>query len=123
MLEKVRRLGRGEGRGERGEGGGRREERGGTRHARLAGWGCGGGWRTDRACLAACTITLPARPHCSPCSRSHAHPAVNQRKHCIVRCCHAAVGELQVAFRRMRAFFELLDKLGVDYWCAGFLLA
>jgi xylose isomerase len=29
----------------------------------------------------------------------------------------AEVGELEVAFRRMRAFFELLDKLGVDYWC------
>lgn len=27
-----------------------------------------------------------------------------------------AVGELEVAFRRMRAFFELLDKLGVEYW-------
>jgi len=26
------------------------------------------------------------------------------------------VGELEVAFRRMRAFFELLDKLGVEYW-------
>ncbi len=25
--------------------------------------------------------------------------------------------ELELAFRRMRAFFELLDKLGVDYWC------
>lgn len=28
-----------------------------------------------------------------------------------------AVDEVEVAYRRMRAFFELLDKLGVDLWC------
>ena len=25
--------------------------------------------------------------------------------------------DMELAFRRMRAMFEFLDKLGVDYWC------
>lgn len=29
----------------------------------------------------------------------------------------AALPPLEVAYRRMRAMFEFLDKLGVDYWC------
>lgn len=24
---------------------------------------------------------------------------------------------MELSFRRLRAFFELLDKLGVDFWC------
>ncbi|KAL4448421.1 hypothetical protein ABPG75_005640 [Micractinium tetrahymenae] len=30
---------------------------------------------------------------------------------------HPAGDDVELAFRRMRAFFELLDKLGVDFWC------
>lgn len=63
-------------------------------------------------------VTAPAATRTLTCDQQKA-----DQQHCDFRCCHAAVGELQVAFRRMRAFFELLDKLGVDYWCAGFLLA
>lgn len=28
-----------------------------------------------------------------------------------------SLSELDMAFRRMRAMFEFLDKLGVDFWC------
>ena len=29
----------------------------------------------------------------------------------------ASLDEMELAYRRMRAMFEFLDKLGVDYWC------
>jgi DNA-directed RNA polymerase subunit N (RpoN/RPB10) len=29
----------------------------------------------------------------------------------------ATLDEMELAYRRMRAMFEFLDKLGVDYWC------
>lgn len=29
----------------------------------------------------------------------------------------ASLDDMELAFRRMRAMFEFLDKLGVDYWC------
>ena len=29
----------------------------------------------------------------------------------------AGLDEMELAYRRMRAMFEFLDKLGVDYWC------
>ena len=28
-----------------------------------------------------------------------------------------SLDEMELAYRRMRAMFEFLDKLGVDYWC------
>ena len=29
----------------------------------------------------------------------------------------ASLDEMELAYRRMRAMFEFLEKLGVDYWC------
>lgn len=29
----------------------------------------------------------------------------------------ASLDEMELAYRRMRAMFEFLDKLGVEYWC------
>jgi xylose isomerase len=29
----------------------------------------------------------------------------------------ASLDDMEMAYRRMRAMFEFLDKLGVDYWC------
>lgn len=29
----------------------------------------------------------------------------------------SSLDELELAYRRMRAMFEFLEKLGVDYWC------
>jgi xylose isomerase len=30
---------------------------------------------------------------------------------------NASLDEIELAYRRMRAMFEFLDKLGVEYWC------
>jgi len=29
----------------------------------------------------------------------------------------SSLDEMELAYRRMRAMFEFLDKLGVEYWC------
>ncbi len=30
---------------------------------------------------------------------------------------NSSLDEMELAYRRMRAMFEFLDKLGAEYWC------